>query len=539
MFIAYYYVASALLCLGGAVLFNHPLIQWALVWVSVSLFAVSSAYFVNFASIFRKRQNGTIPGYIKWLFFPFLLGVRLFNAWARKHDTTPSIQPVDEGLFLGCRLFPKDIERLKECGVTAVLDVTAEFDALDWSLVNEPVDYLNIPLLDHTAPSEDQCVRAINWMHSHISRGGRVMVHCALGRGRSAMIVAAYMLSRSKESSIVDVLEKIQAIRATVKLNKRQMAALETLYQRGVVRIMNNMWIIANPVAGGGKWETQRDEVMETLTPHFNITLKTTTKECNGAVLAEQARQDGADIVVAGGGDGTVSEVASKLVGSNTKLAIIPLGTANALCHALWGVTSKFASAESICLDIIDGHSTCIDTAQCNGKLMLLMTGIGLEQEMIEMADRDEKNEQGQIAYLQGFAQAINQADNFMVELEADGKPLLNQSVSSVVIANAAPITSLLAQGGGEPDPTDGYLDVTWIDATEQTVERIAGIAELAITGLTSLKADSRVHHVRAKKVSITTTPLKKYVIDGEVFDAAPIEIDVQPKSLHVLIPEE
>ena len=539
MFIAKYYVGGALLSLLGAVFLDNLVLRILLLWISASLFAVSSAYIINKAGVFRKRQDGTIPGYIRWLFFPFLLGARAYNAWARKHDPTPSMQRIDNGLFLGCRLFPKDIERLKENGVTAVLDVTAEFDALDWTLLNEPIDYLNIPLLDHTAPSEEQCVRAINWMHSHIGNGGKVMVHCALGRGRSAFVVAAYMLSRTRQSSIPNMMEKIQGIRETVRLNKGQMAALEKLHRRGVLKIMNNAWIIANPVAGGGKWEDQKDEVINTLSPYFNITLKTTTETMGGGALAEQAIEDGADIIIAGGGDGTVSEVASKMVGSNIKLGILPLGTANALCHALWGIESKLASAEAVCLDIIEGHSTCIDTAQCNGKLMLLLAGIGFEQKMIELANRDEKDELGQLAYIQGFMQAVNESENFVVDMEIDDQPLLNQSISSVVIANAAPITSLLAQGGGEPDWADGYLDVTWIDTSEQTTERIAGIAELAVAGLAQIKTDNRVHHVRAKKIKLKTEPLRKYVIDGEVFDAAPLEIEVQPKSLHVLVPDK
>ena len=68
-------------------------------WTALSLLLVSGAYFFNLAKIFRKRENGVIPFYIRWAFIPFLLGAQVYNAWSRKRDKVPPLQQINEHLF--------------------------------------------------------------------------------------------------------------------------------------------------------------------------------------------------------------------------------------------------------------------------------------------------------------------------------------------------------------------------------------------------------------------------------------------------------
>jgi diacylglycerol kinase (ATP) len=101
------------------------------------LTAVATAYVFQRPDIFRKKQDGSIPFYIRWLFIPFLCGVQLYNTWARKNDSVPAIQKIDNNLFLASRLFLSEMPELHQHGIKAILDVTAEFDGLDWSASGE------------------------------------------------------------------------------------------------------------------------------------------------------------------------------------------------------------------------------------------------------------------------------------------------------------------------------------------------------------------------------------------------------------------
>lgn len=119
------------------------------------------------------------------------------------------------------------VDMLKNNNINAILDVTAEFDGLDWTAYQLDFDYLNIPVLDHTSPTQEQLTLAINWLDQQLVEGKNVVVHCALGRGRSVLVLAAYLLARDPSLSILDAMDKIQSVRSTARLNKHQLAALE------------------------------------------------------------------------------------------------------------------------------------------------------------------------------------------------------------------------------------------------------------------------------------------------------------------------
>ncbi len=507
-------------------------------WTALSLLLVGGAYVFNIAKIFRKRENGVIPFYIRWAFVPFLLGAQVYNAWSRKHDKVPPLQQINDHLFLACRLFPSDIDTMKEHGITAILDVTCEFDGLEWSSTQENINYLNIPVLDHRVPTRSQLNQAINWIDHHVKEDRRVVVHCALGRGRSVFVMAAYLLSQDKEAGVHKVLAQIKETRETANLNKHQLRHLVKRHRNGELLIKNKAVLIANPVSGTKLWQEKEHLIVARLSAYYDLTVLTTSKEQNGIVLAKQAMQNNPNLIIACGGDGTVAEVASVLVNSDCKLGIIPLGTANALAHVLMGIKSKIIPVETACDLIIDGQTQLMDTAYCNGELMLLLAGIGFEQKMIEKADRESKNAVGQLAYLQGFWQALGQqkAQNFNVQLDDNEPRTIN--TNSLIVANAAPFTTLLAQGGGQPDHSDGLLDVNWLTPNEDATTNVFSIAELMVSSMTQAHLAINSHHTNAKRVVINAENEIKYVLDGEIKTADELVIEIEPNSLGVICAE-
>ncbi|MGB6137277.1 MAG: diacylglycerol kinase family protein, partial [Shewanella sp.] len=483
--IKYYYTLGAFIALCLCIAIPNVVLQVAFGWVALSLGLVSSAYWFNSAGVFRKSQDGSIPWYISWSFVPFLMGCQAYNAWARKHDKVPAIQKIDKQLYLACRLFPNDVEQLKREKIGAILDVTAEFDALEWTLVDENIEYLNIPVLDHSVPTVAQVNQAVNWLHNQVRKGNNVVVHCALGRGRSVLMLAAYLVCRDKQRQFSDVLKSINDIRQTARLNKWQLAGIETMYQQQQITIHKQAWLIVNPVSGGGKWSDEADHIKQTLSRYFQLKVLYTAKDKSAVQLAEQAKAQGADIIIACGGDGTVNEVASVLVGSDIYLGIIPMGTTNALSHTLFGATSKLIPVSQALDILIQGHHQRIDTAMCNDTIMLLLVGLGFEHKMIQKADRDTKNDMGQLAYLTGLWEAIDENQSLSICMQLDDGETHTVDTTSLVVANAAPFTSVLAQGNGEPIINDGLLDITWIDATDSSSPPLLSMTELLIAGLT------------------------------------------------------
>ena len=508
-------------------------------WAALSFFVVSLAYIFNNPSIFRKRADGSIPLSVRWTLWPFLWATQCFNAIARSRDKEPAIQEVEPGLFLARRLFPSDIHFLKSHNICAVLDVTAEFNSLNWTLLGEGIDYLNVPILDHSTPSEVQVKRALNWIHTHRKGGRSVIVHCALGRGRSVFMMAAYLLSQHSDRTVAGVIKQIKSVRKSAHLNKRQFHKLSTMHHKGALRVHNTAWLIANPVAGTRQWQQSKEQIIELLSPYYDLTIRTTSEKHNGSYWAQKALRKHPDVIIACGGDGTVAEVAQELVNTQVKLGIIPLGTANALSYALCGFGVKINPVKTACMALIEGVESRIDTALCNDEVMLLLCGVGFEQQMIEKADRAKKNNSGQLAYLQGLSEAVGDNKSTVYKVQMNDQEVTEINTPSLTIANAAPVTTLLAQGRGAPDLMDGEMDLTWLSPDRAQILNLLELVGHGLTNRYEAHDYEGVHHATAYRVKLEAKngELVSYVLDGENREAEQLVVEVMPKSLSVMVP--
>ncbi|MDJ0846586.1 MAG: YegS/Rv2252/BmrU family lipid kinase [Crocosphaera sp.] len=293
--------------------------------------------------------------------------------------------------------------------------------------------------------------------------------------------------------------------------------------------------LIFNPVSGQGDAQQELQVIKQLLKPHFQLDVHFTTPEIDAAQLTTQTLETDPDLIIASGGDGTVSAVANQLINRDMPLGIIPRGTANAFSVAL-GIPTNIRGA---CDNIIAGITRCVDAARCNGLPMILLTGIGFEAATVEKADRDAKNQWGVLAYLMAGWQQLDEQEPFEAKLEIEGI-IQKFQAAAITIANAAPPTSVLAQGGGKVIVDDGLLDITIGVAGSETtkLEALGAIANLFGSALLKTTSDRKeIVHLRAKRVKVTTQPLQKVVIDGEIIEPTSVEIECLPKSLKVFAP--
>jgi len=536
LFIVKYYVLGAVAAFIGGFITSTWYFTAIFVWLGLSLSMVSLAYLTDKPQIFRKKQNGAIPVYIRWLFIPFLVGAQLYNAWARKNDSVPPIQEILPDLYLACRLFPSDVDSLKQENIAAILDATAEFSGLNWSAEDNNLHYLNVPILDHKTPHKNDLLIAVNWIRNNIENGRGVVVHCALGRGRSVLIVAAYLLASKHAKDIDEALQMINQVRGTAKLNSYQYKKLKKIHEDGELNNRKSLLLIANPISGGGKWDAAKQEVEQLLSINYKLDIHLTSTSIGAAELVDKYKREDHFAVVACGGDGTVNEVAKRLVDTNIPLGIIPLGTTNALAHVLFGNGTKLTPITTAC-DVINNGGVCqIDTATCNDDIMLLVAGLGFEQRMITDANREVKDEKGQFAYVQALASAMIDNESTIYSVEIDGGEPVPTSASSLVIANSSPFSTILAQGNGEPNPYDGLLDMTIVDSKESLVVPIAslGLKSVTKTWLENEQVQG-IEYKTVKQVVVSSETPLDYVVDGETRRSKHIDIRVKPESLNVI----
>jgi protein-tyrosine phosphatase len=213
-----YYFAGAFVCLV-LVPIGWP---WtvALLWPAVSLGITASGYFGLGPVIYRK-QAGRIPLSARLLLAPSLAGQILSLAYYRRQCLAWS--RVTPHVWIGARLNAREAREAKRQGVTAVLDLTAEFSETREFL---EVNYRNIPVLDLTSLSVHQLSAAVEFISKHAGTGV-VYVHCKVGYSRSAAAVGAYLLASGQAATIEQALAMQRSARPPMVFRPEVNKALE------------------------------------------------------------------------------------------------------------------------------------------------------------------------------------------------------------------------------------------------------------------------------------------------------------------------
>ncbi|MBJ7309244.1 diacylglycerol/lipid kinase family protein [Rugamonas sp. CCM 8940] len=143
--------------------------------------------------------------------------------------------------------------------------------------------------------------------------------------------------------------------------------------------------VIINAGAGLGyqsDWTEQLRGKLEA--PGVAVTLKLAHDGAEMIAAAEQALREGAAMVVAGGGDGTLNAVASVLVGSGVRFGVLPLGTLN---HFAKDMKIPLALDEAIA-NLFHGQPCQVDVGEVNGRIFLNNSGLGLYPDIVRQREQ-------------------------------------------------------------------------------------------------------------------------------------------------------
>lgn len=199
----------------------------------VAFLGLALAYTMSWPGVLGKSRRGKMLLTSYLLFWPYhtfsYLSLWFYRVCVRErpfHEAAP-------GLYLGGRLLPWEASELCKLNVRSVLDLTAEFS--ETKLLQAVPVYFCIPLLDRTAPTMPELLLGVEFIEKRL-RAGPVYVHCALGHGRSATVVAAWLMQSGKVGSAVEAEESLRRVRASVRLSSGQRKVLKALEQTVGVR---------------------------------------------------------------------------------------------------------------------------------------------------------------------------------------------------------------------------------------------------------------------------------------------------------------
>jgi YegS/Rv2252/BmrU family lipid kinase len=251
-----------------------------------------------------------------------------------------------------------------------------------------------------------------------------------------------------------------------------------------------------------------------------------TSLEDPGGGLAARAVRAGVDLVLASGGDGTVTACVGGVAGTGIPLGVLPCGTGNLLARNL-GLPSPLDEALAVALA---GADRRLDVGTANGQPFVVMAGIGFDTQLLVGASEQLKKRVGSAAYVLSALAHLRERP-VRVVLRADNGPPRRQWVNGVIVGNVGSL-----QGGVRllPDavPDDSVLDVAVLTAWRWTQW-----LRLAACVLTRRKTD-RLAYFACRELLVTVGRVQPWEADGEVMGLTrQLRVTVQPGNLLVRVP--
>ncbi|HET6409162.1 MAG TPA: diacylglycerol kinase family protein [Chthoniobacteraceae bacterium] len=276
---------------------------------------------------------------------------------------------------------------------------------------------------------------------------------------------------------------------------------------------MEDILVILNPAARSERARNVWDRIQSL--PRAKV--RPTEGPGDAQRFAREAAEAGVRTVVAAGGDGTINDVVNGLAGSDTSLAILPVGTMNVFAAEM-GLPNDLEEAWEI---IESGYTRSIDLAQANGHFFVQLAGIGFDAQVVERTSWNFKKNFGPLSYLVSAAQIAAEKPP-RIKVESAGK---SYEGSFVLIGNGrfygAPIKVFK-----DAKLDDGLLDVV--------ILKNLGYLELArfltgvFTGTHTLAED--VEYFQAPSVRVESEDEVPVEVDGELMGKLPVEFRIAAK---------
>ncbi|NDJ52864.1 MAG: diacylglycerol kinase family lipid kinase [Chloroflexi bacterium] len=294
--------------------------------------------------------------------------------------------------------------------------------------------------------------------------------------------------------------------------------------------------VIINPAAG------QDRPILNTLNTVFNLcslswNVAITNRPGDGKRLAAQAVERGADLVAVYGGDGTVMEAASGMLGSGVPMAILPGGTANVMAVEL-GIPRDLASAAALAIGM-PSTERCLDVGMATYKgqelPFILRAGIGAEAMMVNGATREMKDRMGTLAYTVSALSLMKEEPVdacFTITIDGHTEQMMGPTLLVGNSVNVGFPEMRLIQNS---NVNDGLLDVVVVQ--KQDVPRLMTVLSMAANMLKQ-NEPPQISYWQGQHIIVDADPPQPIVLDGELIGETPFEARVLRDAVRVIVPD-
>jgi len=292
-----------------------------------------------------------------------------------------------------------------------------------------------------------------------------------------------------------------------------------------------NAVVIVNPRSGLPFRRRQPGEIASVLSEAgVNNSVAIIAQHENIAEIARNAVKHGADVVIACGGDGTVSAVASAVVGSQTALGVIPLGTLNHFAKDLH-IPFDLAAAARI---ISQAKTDSLDVGEVNGHIFVNNSSIGIYPAIVIGRERRRRTGRSKpVAFLQATLQALRRYPFLDVRIDAKGDRTTQRTPFVFAGNNEYEIKGLHIGSRHSLNQGRLYLYVA------APVSRL-GLLGIALAALLGVIDKTKSLQMFGVPEAFIETPQRVIAVsaDGEVLRLrTPLHYVLRPRALKTIVP--
>ena len=294
--------------------------------------------------------------------------------------------------------------------------------------------------------------------------------------------------------------------------------------------------LIYNPRSGQRDLTTDIRAVRKYLTSHgWDVDLFVENDAQRITELTKEAADARYDVVVASGGDGTISRVVNGLARTDTALGVLPAGTGNAWATEMGIPVSKVFTRHAL-LEAADvllrSEIRLLDLGTAGDNYFLMWAGVGLDAKITGEVNWELRRHIGNLAtWITGF-QVAAEYPGTPANIIVDGKVFRSQFILTVIgnaqsYAGAVRMTPIARMD-------DGLLDVCVLKGKgfSDTLKHLVNI--FSQTHMES----SEVEYYQGEKIRIEADEPLPIHLDGDLMGYTPTEFTIAPKSLRVILPQ-